>query len=206
MNNCNTQRNWCFTILGMLCLVVSGCNTTKFSANPKSESSQPQTITLREGDSVKILFPGSPDLNTITKIRRDGKITLPVVGEVQAAGMTSGELEKDLLTRYADQIVSKEINVILESSTFYVFLTGAVMRPGKIISDHPITALEAILEAGGVDYSRANLKNVIISRKSKGQMEHFKVDLKSVISGQSNETFYLQPNDILFIPEKFSWF
>lgn len=155
---------------------------------------------------MKILFPGSPDLNTITKIRRDGKITLPVVGEVQAAGMTSGELEKDLLTRYADQIVSKEINVILESSTFYVFLTGAVMRPGKIISDHPITALEAILEAGGVDYSRANLKNVIISRKSKGQMEHFKVDLKSVISGQSNETFYLQPNDILFIPEKFSWF
>lgn len=166
----------------------------------------PEKIALVEGDVVKITFPDSATFNTTQKVRRDGHITLPVIGEIHVAGLTSAELEKALLAKYADQIVSKEINVSIESSTFQVYVTGAVMHPGKVVSDRPLTALEAVLEAGGVNYSQANLKEVIISRNIQGRLEHFKVNLQDVINGKSSQTFHLRPNDIIFVREKFSWF
>lgn len=187
-------------------LLLSGCGTTKYASNSKSQSAVVDKITLQEGDTVKITFPDAANLNTTEKVRRDGTITLQGVGEVRVAGMTSGELEKVLLAKYADQLVSKEISVSIESSSFAVYITGAIIHPGKIVSDRPLTVLEAILEAGGVDYSRANLKGVIITRKLQGHTEHFKVDVQSMITGKSDENFYLRPNDIIFIGEKFSWF
>lgn len=207
MNNCKAPRNCFLALLSIvLLLAASGCKTTKYAEKPKSKADQPTSIILVEGDVVKIIFPGAPNLDSTAKIRRDGKITLPVIGEIPVVGMTPEELEKDLRVRYADQLVSKEINVTVESSTFAVYVTGAVLHPGKIVTDRPITALEAIMESGGPDYTRANLKGVIISRKIKGRMEHYKVDIRSEINGQSSETFDLRPGDIIYIPEKFSMF
>ncbi len=207
MNICNTKQRTFLGLVGIASiLALSGCGTTKYSQIPGNQAGVPEKITLLEGDVVKITFPDSSTFNTTAKVRRDGQITLPVVGEIHVAGMTSGELEKALVAKYADQIVSKEINVSIESSTFQVYVTGAVMHPGKVVSDRPLTALEAVLEAGGVDYSQANLKGVIISRNIRGRLEHFKVNLQDVISGKSSETFHLRPNDIVFVREKFSWF
>jgi polysaccharide export outer membrane protein len=207
MNNCKALRNWFLALVGIILLLTTpGCETTKYAEKPKSKTDQPTSITLVEGDVLKIIFPGAPNLDSTVKIRRDGKVTLPVIGEIPVVGMTPEELEKDLRVRYADQLVSKEVNVTVESSTFAVYVTGAVLRPGKIVTDRPITALEAIMESGGPDYTRANLKGVIISRKIKGRMEHFKVDIRSEINGQSSETFDLHPGDIIYIPEKFSMF
>jgi protein involved in polysaccharide export with SLBB domain len=62
--------------------------------------------------------------------------------------MTPSDMEKELVKLYASQLVSKEVSVTVVSSTFVVFVSGAVIRPGKIISDHPLSALEAIMEAG----------------------------------------------------------
>lgn len=187
-------------------LMLSGCGTPKYSPTEKSQSEPSEKIVLLEGDVVKITFPDSATLNTTAKVRRDGTISLPAIGETRVAGMTSGELEKALLAKYADQLVSKEINVSIESSTFLIYVTGAVMHPGKILSERPLNALEAILEAGGVDFSRADLKRVVISRNTQGRLEHFKVNLQDVLSGKSQETFNLRPNDIIFVREKFSWF
>ena len=184
---------------------ISGCST-KYASDPSTQLPVNDKIVLQEGDVIKITFPDAPNLNTTTKIRRDGTISLPDVGELHVVGLTSTEVEKLLLAKYADQIVSKEINVSIEVSNFEVYVTGAVMHPGKVASDRPLTALEAVLEAGGVDFSRANLKNVVISRNINGRLQHFQVDLKKVLNGQSGDTFNLRPNDILYIPEKFAWF
>ncbi|MGA9449921.1 MAG: polysaccharide biosynthesis/export family protein, partial [Verrucomicrobiia bacterium] len=121
--------------------------TNVFTPTP----SAPATYTLREGDILKISFPGSPNLNSIQQIRSDGKINLPLIGEVNAAGLTTEELQKKLMDSYASQLSPDEVTVEVQSSSFPVYVTGAVLRPGKISSDHPITALEAIMEAGGFD-------------------------------------------------------
>jgi len=209
---CQNGRIWLLAILSIaLVFATLGCGTTKpKSAATKpsaseSEPEQPKSIVLREGDTIKVAFPDAPNLDTSVKIRRDGVISLPF-GDVQAAGMTPAELEKEIIKRYGDQLVSKAVNVVVQSSAFWVYVTGAVITPGKILADRPLTALEAVMEAGGVDYSRANLKGVTITRKTKGRYEHFKVDLKSVIQGKAGDTFDLQSSDILYVPEKFSWF
>src|ERR1700690_1993719 len=109
------------------------------------------TFTLRESDILKIPFPGSPNLNNVQQIRTDGKIPLPLIGEVQAAGLTPIDLQQKLMDLYAPQLSSKEVTVEVQNSSFPVYVTGSVLRPGKITSDHPMTALEAIMEAGGFD-------------------------------------------------------
>lgn len=163
-------------------------------------------FTLREGDILKITFPGSPNLNNVQQIRTDGKITLPLIGEVQAAGLTPIDLQQKLMDLYAPQLSSKEVTVEVQNSSFPVYVTGAVLRPGKITSDHPMTALEAIMEAGGFDYTKANLKAVVVIRQEGNQTKNYTLNLKLAMEGKINEPFYLKPSDIIYVPEKFSWF
>jgi polysaccharide export outer membrane protein len=171
---------------------------------PKAAKSD--SIVLREGDVVKITFPGAPNLNTTQAIRRDGKIALQLVGEFKAAGMTPTDMEKELLKLYAPQLQTKEVSVTVESSAFPVYVTGAVLRPGKIMSDRPLTALEAIMEAGGFDYAKANLKKVSVVRHENDRTDHFTLNLKGVLQGEKSEQFNLKPSDIVYVPERFSWF
>jgi polysaccharide export outer membrane protein len=198
--------NWGLAL--WLLALGTGCQTQapQFSGVKEQTTAPPEIIALREGDVLKISFPGSPTLDTTQQIRRDGKITLPLVGEVQAAGMSAKALQEDLVKLYAPQLTSKEVTVTVASSTFPVFVTGSVIRPGKIVSDHPITALDAIMEAGGFDYTKANLKAVKVIRHEKGLVENYTLNLKLVLEGKENKSFYLQPSDIVFVPERFSWF
>lgn len=169
-------------------------------------SSGPQPTILRQGDTVKVTFPGSPNLNQTEQIRLDGKISLPLVGDVQAAGFTPEQLEQNLVKLYAPQISSSDVTVAIESSSFPIYVTGCVLSPGRILSNQPLTALDAVMEAGGFDYSRANMRRVHVVRREKGSSESYVLNLKSVLNGDDKNDFYLQPDDIVYVPEKFSWF
>jgi polysaccharide export outer membrane protein len=173
--------------------------------SPQATTPLPESLLLREGDTVRITFPGSGNLNTIQQIRRDGKISLPLVGEFKASGMTPSNLEKELVKLYEPQLVTKEVNVTVESSAYFVFVTGAVARPGRIVFDRPITALEAVLDAG-VEHSKANLKTVTVIRRRGGREELHHLNLKLELQGRGVEPFYLQPSDIIFVRERFTWF
>jgi polysaccharide export outer membrane protein len=165
-----------------------------------------QSIILREGDVLRIIFPSAPNLSTVQPIRRDGKITLQLVGEITAAGLTPTQLQEEILKRYADQLLTKEVSVSVESSAFPVFVTGAVIRPGKILVDRQINVLEAVMEAGGFDYSKANTKNVLVIRNENGVMKNFRVNLKAALEGKTSELLIVKPSDIIYVPEKFQWF
>jgi polysaccharide export outer membrane protein len=102
--------------------------------------------------------------------------------------------------------VAKEVRVTVVSSAFAVFVTGAVMHPGKLTPERSLTAFEAIMEAGGFDNSKADPKAVKIIRSENGQTKNFTVNLKAVLEGKAAEPFYLQAYDTIYVPEKFSWF
>ena len=204
-------------ILPLTLLLMAGC-----AENPKMSKSEmagfsdgkssamatnSDLIVLHEGDTLNITFPGSPELNTTgAVIRRDGRITLKSLGEFKAAGLTPPEMEKELIKTFGSQIQTKEVSVAVQSSAFPVYVTGAVLRPGKILSDRPITALEAIMEAGGFDYTKANLKSVRVLRNENGQSRHYTLNFKPVLKGESGEQFHLRPSDIVYVPERFTWF
>jgi polysaccharide export outer membrane protein len=165
-----------------------------------------EIITLREGDVLKVSFPANANLNTTQPIRRDGMISMPLIGEVKAAGKTPKQLEADLVDLYSTQLLSKEVTVEVQSSTFPVYVTGSVLRAGRIVSDHPMTAFEAIMEAGGFDYAKANLKAVVVIRQEGDHVRKFILNLKQVMDGKAGAPFYLKPGDTIYVPEKFNWF
>jgi polysaccharide biosynthesis/export protein len=218
LNRARTVVSASFGLL-LLC-VMSGCQTpshstitdtnspdaTKFAEPKPTEPPKPEVIVLHEGDTVRISFPGAPTLNTVQQIRRDGRVTLPLIGEFKAAGLTPPDMEKELIERYGPQLQTKEVTVSVDSSAFPIYVTGSVLRPGKILSDRPLTALEAIMEAGGPDYTKANLKSIRIIRTENGQTEHFVINLKNVLKGSADDKFKLKPADIIYVPERFSWF
>ena len=196
-------------------IAFTGCSSTHPAKAPAAKPTataatnapaSSETLKLREGDSLKLSFPGAPNLNTSVSIRRDGKISPPLVGEVEAAGLTPPELEAKLKELYKPQLLTGDVNVEVLSSTFPVFVTGAVIRPGKLLLDHPTTAVEAIMEAGGPDYNKANLKGVRVTRNINGEVQHFTLNLKAVLTGSSTKVFYLKPSDIIYVPEKFSFY
>jgi polysaccharide biosynthesis/export protein len=207
-----TAGNACRLAPWLACLTlvlgILGCQSPSFNQDDpaRKPADQSEPVLLREGDVLRINFPGAPNLNATQQIRQDGRITLALIGEVPAAGQSPADLEKELIKLYSGQLVTKEITVTVESSSFTVFVTGMVLRPGRVESHRPLTALEAIMESGGFDLSRANLKEVTIIRNSRGRTEHFKLNLKRVLAGQDTEPFYLKPSDIVFVPERFTWF
>lgn len=204
------RANACFraatVVLCAASLWLAGCASTSRSPQAAAAPRESEAQTLHAGDVIKIAFPRVPTLDTTQQIRRDGKINLSVVGEVTAAGRTPADFEKELLNLYANEIVSKEVRVTVVSSAFSVFVTGAVVHPGKLTPERTLTAFEAIMEAGGFDLAKANTKTVTVIRQESGQTKNFTLNLKAVLDGKANEPFYLQAQDVVFVPEKFSWF
>jgi polysaccharide export outer membrane protein len=177
---------------------VGSAQETESSSNANSQ----KAAVLIEGDVILISFPAAPDLNTSQKIRRDGRITLPLIGEVEVSGLTPTELETALLALYDKQLVTKEVSVTVTSSSWTFYVNGAVLSPGKQVSDRRLTALEAIMEAGDPSPSANLKKNTIIRQEGDKRTTH-KLNMKDVLAGKKKNVFYIQPSDIITIPEKF---
>jgi polysaccharide export outer membrane protein len=203
-------------VLGIsaFCAIWAGCASQQApsssppittNAGAASISNTPSML-LHEGNTVKISFPGAPTLDTTQIVRQDGKITLEMVGEMKVTGLTPPELEKELLKVYGSQLVDKEVTVTVLGAVFEVYVTGSVLKPGKITSDRVETPLEAIIEAG-LDHNKANLKKVVVVREAEnGQTEKFVLNLDDVLKGRSTKPFILKPLDKIYVPEKFTWY
>jgi polysaccharide export outer membrane protein len=199
------RKTFALIATASLCLLLNGCGTPP-AALPTTRAA-PDVQTLNPGDTVKISFPGTPSLDQAPQqIRRDGRLNLYLIGEVKAADKTPAELEKELTEAYAPQLTSKDVKVTVVSSSLAVYVNGAVLRPGKVLSERPLTAFDAIMEAGGLDASKADAKNVKVIRIEAGQAKHYPVNMKAILDGVQTEMFYLKPYDIVQVPEKFSWF
>ena len=192
-------------LLGLVCFMTA-CQSPTYppgsSLDAMALAAPSISGTLQEGDTIQVAFAGSTNLNTTQRIPLDGQISLQFVGKLKATGKTTAELEKDLAQVYQPQLRGAEsITVTVVTSSAAVYVTGAVLRPGKIPLDRPFTVLEAIMEAGGVD-SRAKLSGVTVLRVEGGQRIARKIDLKRTLEGKDSFLFYLKPADIIYVPEK----
>jgi polysaccharide export outer membrane protein len=94
------------------------------------------------------------------------------------------------------------ITVSVISNAAAVYVTGAVLRPGRIPLERPLTVLDAVMEAGGVDNTRAKLSSVTVLRVENGQRVSRRVNLKHALEGRDASLFYLKPFDTVYVPEK----
>jgi len=192
-------------IFGLSLTVIAGCRSPakSFDGPPLNPGSADYTTNLlHEGDTVGITFQYSNNFNVVQKITLDGVLNLETVGAVKAAGKTPIELQTELSGLYKPQVKDDVITVKLLAAAASVYVAGAVNRPGKIPMERPLTAMEAIMEAGGYDLSRAKLSAVTVLRIEGGHQKTYHFNLKKALRGDSEEAFYLKPFDIVHVPSK----
>ena len=179
----------------------AGCQSGG-SRGPLPNQPAPNTpVTLSPGDGIKLAFPGASELNQTQKIRADGKVSLPMVGEVQAAGKTLPAFQSELVKLYKSQLRNSEVLVTLESGSATVVVSGFVSKPGKFSFDRPTTVFQAIMEAGGVS-EYGNLGKVHLVRIVGGEQHTQVLDLKSAMSGKTTQAYYVKDGDVIYVTQR----
>jgi len=187
---------------GCLCLAACSSSGTIYSAPTAAFSATPKK-TLSVSDVIKVTFPGAPEYNQSAKIQSDGRIGLPMVGNVVASDRTASSLQASLSDMYKPHLNDSRVFVTLEQPSASVYVSGEVAAPGKVALDRPITALEGVMEVGG--FSKfANPKKVYVIRTEAGKQKRFVLNLDNPLSGQESQAFYLRPYDVVYV-EKSVW-
>lgn len=137
-------------LLGSLFGWLAGCSTDEVAgANPRIPASA-SSAQLRPGDSLTIALQGVPDPSTnAVQIDEQGVISLPYIGNVTAAGTTTGELSQRIRDTYLERRIYKSVDVAVTVTERYIYVGGEVARPGRIIWTPDLTLTKAIQSAGG---------------------------------------------------------
>jgi|ERR1043166_1138053 polysaccharide export outer membrane protein len=186
-------------VAGMVSLVCAGCRGSGDSFS--NQATAATSTTLSAGDTIKLSFPGANELSQSQKIRTDGKLNLPLVGEVTASGKTIAELQAELTKLYKPQLRNSNVVVTLESGNATVIVSGFVNKPGKFAFDRPTSVFQAIMEAGGVN-QYGNLRNIHLVRTVNGQQHTEVIDLRPALRGQSVEAHYVRDGDVIYVLQK----
>jgi polysaccharide export outer membrane protein len=153
-------------------------------------------------DVVAISVWKDAELSRTMPVRPDGKISLPVIGDVQAAGLTTLQLQAAIVAKLNNYVLDPQVNVIVEevrSRTFNVM--GKVIKPGSFDLAKPTTVLDAIAMAGGFqEYARISRIYVLRSLPG-GSQQMLRFDYKAVIRGKRpQENIQIQPGDTVVVP------
>jgi polysaccharide export outer membrane protein len=179
-------------------------------AADKNEASTPETkkeivvdpsYIIGPMDTLEIQVWKEPDFSRQVLVRPDGKITLPLIGDILASGMNTMGLKALLSERLKDFVSKPEVTVIvLESRSKNFYIIGKVTQPGTYPLNPDMTVLQAISVAGGLA-EWADKESIRIIRRSGGKDEILPFDYDKVISGKSLEqNILLKPNDTIIVP------
>ncbi len=170
---------------------------------PVAKPAAPRYL-LQAGDQFDLKFFYTPELNESVVVRPDGKVSLQLVGELQAAGLSPGELERELHARYAKQLRDPAVTLVARQfGPLRVFVAGEVKNPGEVALQGPMTALQAIARAGFFTRD-AEARSVVVLRYNGDDGPEFIVrDLKALVDGQpgTGGDVALQPMDVVFVPQ-----
>lgn len=157
------------------------------------------TYTLGPGDVVDVVVVGEPSLTVTVTVRPDGRISYPMLGEMEVTGLKPEELAERIRQGLARYIRQPLVSVSVRDARArpFVYLVGQVARPGAYEVQRGWTVVQAIASAGGVT-ARADLRNAQLVR----QNQVLSVDLERVLlRGEAQHAPALEPGDVVVIPE-----
>jgi len=169
----------------------------------KATPQKPQEYIIQPSDQLDIKFFYNPEINETITVRPDGKISLQLVDEVQAAGLKPSQLDDVLTQKYSHELKKPMITVIVKSFEGQrIYVGGEVNRPGLIKLAGGVTPLQAVFNAGGFKET-ANPESAIVIRKGPGNRPvPINMNLKDAMQGKSSSAdFLLQPDDIVYVPK-----
>jgi len=162
----------------------------------------PHTIDFLIGpeDILDIQVWKNPELSRTVPVRPDGKVSLPLVNDIQAAGLTPSDLRQQLTARIAEFIASPEVAVIVrEVHSVKVAVVGAVKVPGRYEVKSPATVLEMIAQAQGLT-EFASRDRIVVIRQDGGTATRVPFNYRKVAEGSDRDNFFVRPGDIIVVP------
>ena len=147
-------------------------------------------------------FVGRTERHRAAAHESDGRVSLPLVGQVYASGKSASQLQAELTNLYKPQLQNSEVTVTLESVTIPVVVSGEVQKPGKVVFERPATVLEAIMEAGGFT-AYGDPKTISVIRQVNGIQHSQIVDLSKVLHGAPSRVMYVSAGDVIYVRPRF---
>jgi polysaccharide export outer membrane protein len=161
----------------------------------------PPGYVIGADDVLAILFWKDKDLTTEVAVRPDGKITLPLLNDIEAAGLTPDQLRAVLTTAAARYVEDPNVTVVVKAiNSRRVYITGQVSKPGQYPLTAPTTVMQLIAMAGGVT-EFADTKKIIIMRTENGKPVAYPFNYKEVLSRKNlKQNIELKPGDTVVVP------
>lgn len=204
---------WVNVIVLLSVLINVGCSSTSAPPGTDSDDSASKQAAITKeyhigvDDLMRINVWGNEELSVEVPVRPDGKISMPLIGDVQAGGRTPTEVAKDIKNRLSAYVRNPNVTVMLTELRSHEFLsririTGAVQTPLSIPYRQGMTVLDAVLEAGGVN-EFASENSTKLYRSQNGKTAVYDIKLGNILNkGELSTNIYLKPGDVITVPER----
>jgi polysaccharide biosynthesis/export protein len=191
-------------------LALVGCATTNGSHEPPKLNPQAQAVTayrIGVDDEVKVSVWQNPGLDVVVPVRPDGKISVPLVGDVDAGGRTPEEVSAEIQEKLKTYVRDPQVTVILTQLRSHEYLsrvrvTGAVRQPVSVPYRQGMTVLDAVLAAGGTN-EFASADSTELYRKEGDTTREYAVRLQRILqNGDLSTNYPVAPGDVITVPER----
>ena len=197
------KRNLVVLTILLLCGAFAGAqNSGDKEAAPKEPLSQANSASYVIGsdDQLHVSVWKEPDLTNTMPVRADGMISLPLLNDVQAAGLTPMQLAASITEKLKKYITDPHVTVeVTQMNSQRIYVTGEVLHPGAMNRTPDMTVLQALASAGFSQF--ANTKGIYVLRTENGKQTKLPVNYKKLVKGENVEqNIVLKPGDTIVVP------
>jgi polysaccharide biosynthesis/export protein len=199
-------KGWLASGLAALIVGLGGCATT-YPPPPKQDQRVHTPYLIGPGDTIRVDVWRSPELSVDIPVRPDGKISTPLVEDLQASGKTTAQLAREIEKALAKYVQNPVVTVIVTNFvgeySQQVRVIGEAAKPQALPYRDNMTLLDVMIAVGGItDFADGNKAS--IRRTTGGKTQQFGVRLKDLVrGGDLTANVPMQPGDILIIPQSF---
>ena len=188
-------------VLGILAVAGAPDPSATAARTPTTAREESPGYRIGPEDVLQVSVWNTDAVSRTAPVRPDGKISLPLLNDVQAAGLTPMELREELTRRLAEYIPHPEVSVsVNEVRSFKVSVIGAVAKPGRYELKSWASVIDVLAMAEGFTQFAARSR-IVVLRAVGNQVERLPFDYDKVASGGAGQAnFYLRPSDIILVP------
>jgi polysaccharide export outer membrane protein len=168
------------------------------SVPPRAQSTVEATYRVGPEDVIEVFVWKEPELSTTVTVRPDGRITLPLAGEIEAAGKTSSELQQEIATSLKRYLAQPVVTVMVKAvNSPQISVIGEIRKPGRYRIAQHATVLDAIALGGGfTEYARP--QSVVVLRRTPSGVRRIPVDIRALLRN-GNTPLALEPGDTVYV-------
>ena len=206
-----TQRLLAVSVLSLAVITVASAQVpaprptlkasrTPAPVSPRDALDEAAAYQIGPEDVLDISVWKNPELSRVVPVRPDGKVSIPLLNDFQAAGLTPSDLREQLVSRLSDFVPTPEVSVIVrEVHSRKVAVVGAVKTAGRYELKSPMTVLEAIAMAQGfTDFAARD--RIVVLRQNGATTTRIPFNYRKIADGIEQENFFVRPGDIVVVP------